>query len=60
MNKKKIAAILYFIVSLCFYVLAIISFVNKGDLGVVCLCLGSAFLCLGAVFLNKDKDEKDK
>lgn len=60
MKINTIAAILYFIVSLCFYVLAIINFVNKGGLGVVYLCLGSTFLCLGAVFLNKDKDEKDK
>ena len=60
MKSNKISAILYFITSLCFYICAIINFVDNGDLGVVYLCLGSTFLCLGAVWLNKDKDKKDK
>ena len=56
-SNKKIAGIYYF-ASLCFYIAAIINFIN-GDINsmaVVFLCLGSSNLCLGSVYLNKDKD----
>lgn len=58
MKSNKLIAILNLISSICFYVCAIISFVNGEDLGVAYLCLGSTFLCLGTVWLNKDKDKK--
>ena len=56
-SNKKIAGIYYF-ASLCFYIAAIISFINEDNnsMAVVFLCLGSSNLCLGSVYLNKDKD----
>lgn len=63
-SNKKIAGIYYF-ASLCFYIAAIINFINgdNNSMAVVFLCLGSCNLCLGSVYLNKDKDNgnnKDK
>lgn len=58
MKSNKVAAILHFISSLCFYICSIIDFVKDGSLGVVYLCLGSTFLCLGSVYLRKDKENK--
>lgn len=55
MKSNKLAAILYFISSLCFYICAIINFMNDSGLGGVYLCLGSTFLCLGAVWMNKER-----
>ena len=59
-SNKKIAGIYYF-ASLCFYIAAIINFINGDNKGVAImfLCLGSTYLCLGSVYLNKDKDEKN-
>ena len=56
-SNKKIAGIYYF-ASLCFYIAAIINFINEDNnsMEVVFLCLGSSNLCLGSVYLNKDKD----
>ena len=56
-SNKKIAGIYYF-ASLCFYIAAIINFINEDNnsMAVVFLCLGSCNLCLGSVYLNKDKD----
>ena len=56
-SNKKIAGIYYF-TSLCFYIAAIINFINwdNNSIAVVFLCLGSSNLCLGSVYLNKDKD----
>ena len=57
-SNKKIAGIYYF-ASLCFYIAAIINFINgdNNSMAVVFLCLGSSNLCLGSVYLNKDKDK---
>ena len=57
-KSYKVATILNFISSVCFYICAIINFANDGALGAVHLCLGSTFLCLGATSLNKDKKGK--
>ena len=56
-SNKKIAGIYYF-ASLCFYIAAIINFINEDNnsMAVVFLCLGSSNLCMGSVYLNKDKD----
>ena len=58
MKNNKIVSILNFLTSFCFYICAIINFINDGGLGALYLCLGSTFLCLGAVWLNKDKNGK--
>lgn len=55
-NENKIISTLNYFTATCFYIVAIINFVNKiNGKGMVFLCLGSAFLCLGSVWLNKDK-----
>ena len=56
-TNKRVAALNYF-TSLCFYIVAIINFINgdNNSMAVVFLCLGSSNLCLGSVYLNKDKD----
>ena len=60
-KSNKTVSVLNFLASFCFYISAIINFINDcGGMGALYLCLGSTFLCLGAVWLNKDKDKKDK
>ena len=58
-KNNKIVSALNFLASFCFYICAIINFINDSGLGAMYLCLGSAFLCLGTVWLNKDKKDKD-
>ena len=57
-NSNKKSAGIYYFASLCFYIAAIINFINEDNnsMAVVFLCLGSSNLCLGSVYLNKDKD----
>lgn len=60
--SNKTTVTLYYIVSLLFYITAIIKFFNTGfSSGVVWLCLGSAFLCIGESVKrkNKNSDEED-
>ena len=59
-NSNKTVSVLYFLTSFCFYICAIMNFINDGVVGALYLCLGSTFLCLGTVWLNKDKNKKDK
>lgn len=62
-NEKtnKIVSTLNYFTSACFYICAIINFVNKNNsIGIFYLCLGSTFLCLGSVYLNKDKENNRK
>jgi len=60
-DKNKIVSNLNYFSAVCFYICAIINFINRNNsMGVVYLCLGSTFLCLGSVYLNKDKDNKKK
>ena len=59
-KSNKTVSVLNFLASVCFYICAIINFINDSGLGALYLCLGSTFLCLGTVWLNKDKDKKDK
>ena len=60
--SNKTTVTLYYIVSLLFYITAIIKFFNTGfSSGVVWFCLGSAFLCIGESVKrkNKNSDEED-
>lgn len=60
-NKNKKVPVLNYFASVCFYICAIMNFVNKDNsMAVVYLCLGSTFLCLGSTYLNKDKDSNKK
>ena len=57
-KKNKIVSILNYFSSICFYIVAIINFINdNSNTGVIYLCLGSTFLW-GSVYLNKDKEKK--
>ena len=58
-KSNKIVSVLYFLPSICFYICAIINFINDSGMGALYLCLGSTFLCLGSVGLNKGKKDKD-
>ena len=58
-KKNKIVSILNYFSSICFYIVAIINFINdNSNTGVIYLCLGSTFLW-GSVYLNKDKEKKE-
>ena len=58
-KTNKIVSMLIYFSSVCFYIVAIINFINdNSSTGVIYLCLGSTFLCLGSVYLNKDKEKK--
>ena len=58
-KSNKIVSVLYFLPSICFYICAIINFIDDSGMGALYLCLGSTFLCLGSVWLNKGKKDKD-
>lgn len=62
MKKEKIRSICFYIVSVLFYLAAIISFVegNDNSMGVVWLCLGSSFLCLGSVHKKQENDKMNE
>lgn len=57
MKKEKITTALYFVVSVCFFIAAIIGFANDSSMAIVWFCLGTAMLCFGSVSLNKAKSE---
>ena len=46
-KSNKIVSVLNFLTSFCFYICAIINFINDSGMGALYLCLGSTFLCLG-------------
>lgn len=56
-QTNKIVSTLNYFTAVCFYICAIINFINKDNsMGIFYLCLGSTFMCLGSVYLNKDKN----
>ncbi len=61
MKKGGISTVLYFVVSLLFYIAALFGRLNAGNTSqiVLCICLGSVYLCLGAVRVNR-QDKEDK
>ena len=55
--SNKIVSTLNYFTAVCFYICAIINFINKDiSMGIFYLCLGSTFMCLGSVYLNKYKN----
>ena len=60
--KKKNIGLLFYLVSVVFNVIAIVSFASKSEnsLGFAWLCLGSTFLCLGTVYNSKAKKEAEE
>lgn len=61
-NKSgNTTAMLYFLSSICFYLIAAINFLNKeSSAGVIYICLGSTFLCLGSTYISNDKNQNKK
>lgn len=65
--NKKIEGKVFYLVSVCFYIVALIHIISSdASDGVIWLCLGSAFLCLGVNATNKankngkENEEKKK
>jgi len=58
-KTNKIVFILNCFTAICYFLVAIINFVNSSSIGILYLCLGCTFLCLGTVYLNKDKKEEE-
>ena len=59
-SKEKITFICFLIASICFYISAAFCFMDEATdsgMGVVNLCLGSAFLCLSSTHLNKKGEQ---
>lgn len=56
--KKNLTVILYYAASVCFYIAAIIGFMNDNSMATVGFCLGSAMLCLGSAKLRKTRSRK--
>ena len=52
---------LFYLSGALFYLASIINFIfgNDTSMGVVGLCLGSAFLCLGSASLKKSKENSE-
>ena len=54
MKKDKIISTLHYIVSVLFYIFALVNFINDDtSMCVFWIALGSAFLGFGSVFLKK-------
>lgn len=52
--KMKSATTLYYVASVCFYILAITKFLQSGfSSGVIWFCLGSAFFCFAVAKQKK-------
>ena len=54
-NGDKIAGLCFLGASVCYFVCAIIGFIDKGNMAIANLCLGACFLCLSSVHFSKDK-----
>lgn len=57
-NKDKVQKLylLNFVASVCFYICALIHFINRSNnIAIIYMTLGSAFLCLGGVNMNKSR-----
>ena len=60
MNKNKICTILYFTAGICFYLAALLDFLNEsGSIGssLTDFALGTTFSCLGIVWYKQWKKE---
>ncbi len=59
MKNKKVRAILYIIVAVCFYLMAFASSFDNVSTAVSDFCIGSIILYLGIVRLKKNKSKKE-
>ena len=56
MKRNRKIAIVYYILAVLFFIVAIINIFDESNIGrgLTWLCLGSIWLCLGTVYINKD------
>lgn len=59
-KENKITFILYLIASICFFVSAILGFIDKNNMAIANLGLGACFLSLSSVYYQKYKKDKEK
>lgn len=59
MKKENITFILYIISSICFFISAILGFIDKSNMAIIHLCLGICFLGLSSVHYEKYKSDKE-
>ncbi len=57
-NTNKITGICFLVASICYFICAVIGFIDKEDTATVNLCLGACFICLSSAFFSKDKKDK--
>ena len=62
MKKSKNSSLIFYVVSILFYVAAIITFFsgNHNSTGIIWLCCGSTFLCLGSSWRKKKESKAEK
>lgn len=62
MNKMKLAATCFYIVSVLLYIFALVAFLRGSNTGLGWLLLGggSAMLCLGSVLTQRGKREDEE
>lgn len=59
MNKNKKIALYFFIGAICFYIGAVISFLNRessNTMWILFLCIGSSLLAIGGTSSNKGEN----
>ena len=56
-TENRTVCILYIIASICFFISAVLGFIDGSHTAVTQLCLGACFLCLSSVHYKKYKDE---
>ena len=61
MKKNKNRSLIFPVISVLFYVAAMITFFsgNHNSTGIIWLCLGSTFLSIGTALSRKEKDKTD-
>lgn len=57
-NNKKVSYVCLITASICFYILAIIKFMDENtSTAVIFFCLGSAFLCISSTYYKGENKE---
>lgn len=61
MKRNRTIAVICYLCSVAFYILAIINIFGESTrtMGVILLCLGSMWLCLGSAYIRKPESKDD-
>lgn len=59
MKRNRTIAIIFYLASVAFYILALINIFGESTrtMGIILLCLGSMWLCLGSAYIRKPEAE---